>query len=185
MAPPRSVYCAFSDGPCNGRNIYAENGVSLTMRKRWKLILPTLGLVLFGAVSYRSYESERSQQITHSPSKYFYWSLIRLHSDPLNKRDSSVAGCKGDEKTCVRWDLSVADKWIEPALIDKVLILSALPAFFVGALAKTGLGNLGIRQISSFMVLMPLLIFAWFYFVSWLLERLIRGVAVGLLLTGD
>jgi len=43
------------------------------------------------------------------------------------------------------------------------LMISAIPAFAVGAIAVGGLGRLGISQVSSFMVLMPLLISTWYY----------------------
>jgi hypothetical protein len=50
-------------------------------------------------------------------------------------------------------------------------MLSALPAFVVGGFTVGGLGKLGISQVSSFMLLMPVLIFGWYYFVGWLLDR--------------
>jgi hypothetical protein len=50
-------------------------------------------------------------------------------------------------------------------------MLSALPAFVVGEFAVHGLGRMGISQVSSFMFLMPVLIFAWYYFIGWLLDR--------------
>jgi hypothetical protein len=53
-------------------------------------------------------------------------------------------------------------------------MLSALPAFIVGVFAVSGLGRLGLSQVSSFMFLMPILIFAWYYFVGWLLDRWIH-----------
>jgi len=37
-----------------------------------------------------------------------------------------------------------------------------------------GLGRLGVSQVLTFMVLMPVLIFVWYYFIGWLLERGIR-----------
>jgi hypothetical protein len=74
----------------------------------------------------------------------------------------------------VNWDLSIADRWDAPELQVKILVLSALPAFLVGAFAVDVLGRLGISQVSSFMFLMPVLIFAWYYLVCWLLDRWIR-----------
>jgi hypothetical protein len=61
--------------------------------------------------------------------------------------------------------------WVEPGWFAKSLMLSAFPAFVFGAAVVHGLGRLGISEVSSFMVLMPLLIFAWFYFVGWLVDR--------------
>jgi hypothetical protein len=50
-------------------------------------------------------------------------------------------------------------------------MLSAFPAFVFGGVIVRSLGRLGISEVSSFMVLMPLLISAWFYFVGWLVDR--------------
>jgi hypothetical protein len=50
-------------------------------------------------------------------------------------------------------------------------MLSALPAFVVGGLAVRGLGAIGINQISNFMLLMPVLICAWYYLIGWLLDH--------------
>ena len=53
-------------------------------------------------------------------------------------------------------------------------MVSALPAFIIGGLAVSGLGRLGVSQVSSFMFVMPALIFVWYYFVGWLLDGWIR-----------
>ena len=127
--------------------------------------MPVLGLILFSTVSYRSYEKQRA------PSRYFYWSLIRLDSDPLNKGSQGATPCDGAKVNRVNWDLSAADRWDHPELEERILVLSALPAFLVGAFAVYVLGRLGISQVSSFVFLMPVLIFAWYYLVCWLLER--------------
>jgi hypothetical protein len=54
-------------------------------------------------------------------------------------------------------------------------MISALPAFVVGAISVKALAHLGISEVWSFVILMPFLIFAWFYFVGWLIERLLRN----------
>ena len=138
------------------------------MRKHWRIVLPVFGLILFSTVSYRSYERQCA------PSRYFYWSLIQLDSDPLNKGSRGGTPCGEGKGNCVNWDLSIADRWDAPELQVKILVLSALPAFLVGAFAVDVLGRLGISQVSSFMFLMPVLVFAWYYLVCWLLDRWIR-----------
>ena len=120
---------------------------------------------------YRSYESLRTVtkywQIT-PPGKYFWWSMIELDSDPSDKLDPHHKARQ--ENSYMRSMMEITS-----GLPDKILVFSALPAFIVGRFAVIVLGNLlGISQVSSFMVLMPVLIFAWYYFVSWLLERRIR-----------
>ena len=151
----------------NARNICNEVGVSLPMRKRWRIVLPVIGLALFGAESYHSVRFNRE---THQiPSRYFWWSSIRLDSDPLNRHPQGATPCKNGQVNCGTWVLR--DTWVEPALLTRFQMLSAFPAFSVGGLAVGGLGRLGISQVPSFMFLMPLLIFAWYYFIGWQLDR--------------
>jgi len=50
-------------------------------------------------------------------------------------------------------------------------MLSALPAFVVGTAVVRALAHLGVSEVWSFMIVMPLLILAWFYFVGWLTDR--------------
>jgi hypothetical protein len=61
--------------------------------------------------------------------------------------------------------------WVDPGLLAEVLMLSALPAFAVVAFVVARLGRFGLSEVSSFMVSMPLLIFAWHYAVGWLIDR--------------
>jgi len=134
------------------------------------MILPTIGLILFSVVSYHSLRV--NQETQRMPSRYFWWSSIRLDSDPANKHILATTPCKDGKQDCVNWDL--ADRWVDPGLLEKFLMLSALPAFVVGRFTIGGLGRLGISQVSSFMFLMPVLIFVWYYFIGWLLDRWIR-----------
>jgi hypothetical protein len=72
---------------------------------------------------------------------------------------------------CVDWDLTQVDEWAHPGGVERSFVISALPAFIVGTLIVFGLGRLGISEVSSFMISMPLLTSAWFYFVGWLIDR--------------
>lgn len=107
-----------------------------------------LGVVLFGAVSYHSYEDQRP------PNTDFHWSSIRLDRNPANKP------CQDGKENCAQWDLTQLDSYVHKRMPDKILMVSAFPAFVVGGLAVQGLGKLGISQVSSFLPLMPILIFA-------------------------
>jgi len=49
-------------------------------------------------------------------------------------------------------------------------LLSALPAFVLGALIVHALAHLGVRELLSFIVAMPFLVFGWFYFVGRLID---------------
>ncbi len=48
--------------------------------------------------------------------------------------------------------------------------LSGLPAFLVGFLITSGLDRLGLSEVTAFLVSMPVLLFAWYYFLGRLLE---------------
>lgn len=128
--------------------------------------MPIIGLSVFIALTYSSVRMNRETQRT--PSRYFWWTSVRLDSDPLDRYSNGAKPCK-NEQNCATWDL--ANMWVEPGWLAKLLMLSALPAFVVGGLAVGGLGRLGISQVLSFMFLMPVLISAWCYFVGWLLDR--------------
>jgi hypothetical protein len=158
-------------GTISSRNIRPESGVSSCMWKRWRIVLPVVGLMLFGAVSHHSFRT--NQETQHRPSKYFWWSAIRLDSDPTNKRNQLTRPCEGTEENCVSWDLRKT--WVDPGLIENVLLLSAFPAFFIGGFAVRVLGRLGVNEVSSFMLLMPVLIATWYYLIGWLLDRWTRS----------
>jgi hypothetical protein len=55
------------------------------------------------------------------------------------------------------WDLK--DRWIDPGMAAEILMIAAFPAFAVSAVIVGGLGRLGVNQVWSFMISMPLLIF--------------------------
>lgn len=137
------------------------------MRRRWRIILPAVGLFVFSVESYHSVRMNR--EVLHTPSKYFWWSSFRLDSDPLNRHPKGATPCRNGEENCGTWDLR--ETWITPAFLTRFLMLSAFPAFFVSGLAVGGLGRSGVSEFSSFMFLTPTLIVAWYYFVGWLLDR--------------
>jgi hypothetical protein len=50
----------------------------------------------------------------------------------------------------------------------------ALPAFALGAICIGGLGHLGVSEVWSFMLLIPIFMFTWFYFIGWVVDRWMR-----------
>ncbi|SRR6266478_85068 len=126
------------------------------MQLRWSLILPVIGLILFAAVSYRSMPANHHEP--EAPRKYYWWSSLRLDSDPQNKNSALDVDNPPNKKVAPGW-------------LDRVLVLSALPAFLVDAAVVVGMSKLGIDEVLTFMVSMPVLLFAWFYFSGWLIER--------------
>jgi hypothetical protein len=138
------------------------------MKIHWRRILPVFGVLLF---SFGSYES-----LAHLPStrgRYLWWSSIRLDSDPSNKRDSSQKPvCKQNSDgsvDCVSTEPMTM--CVYPGWLARSLFLTSLPAFLLGVGIVGGLGRLGVSQVWSFMISMPLLISLWFYFVGSLLDR--------------
>jgi hypothetical protein len=137
------------------------------MRLRWSLILPIVGLILFTAVTIRSAKFNAHDE-SH-PRKYFWWSSLRLDTDPLNRHPVPAQPCSDGGQNCAEWMLRA--QWVTPSIVDRVLAISGLPAFFVGALIVAVCSNLGIDEVLAFMVSMPVLLFCWYYFVGWLIDR--------------
>ena len=137
------------------------------MRLRGKLILPVAGLILFAGETYDSVRVNREGH--HQPGRYFWWSSIRLDSDPLDRRPRAAPRCKIDEENCVSGDLT--GMWVDPGWLTMLVTLSGLPAFVAGKIIVVGLGHLGINEIWSFMILIPILLFAWYYFIGLLVDR--------------
>jgi hypothetical protein len=131
------------------------------MRRRWSLILPAYGLPLFSFISYQSPRAVGNYK--KPPGRYFSWSGIFLDTDPNTKP------CGNDVEPCFEFNPQFMDVTLAPP--TRLLLLTALPAFLIGMLLVNGLGKLGCSQLLSFMVLLPLLIWAWFYFLGWLLDR--------------
>jgi hypothetical protein len=139
------------------------------MWMRWRLVLPVVGLILFGMESYSSYRF--NQQLGTPPRKYYWWSSIRLDTDPLNKNPKVSTPRKSGEEDG-GWDPVFL--WIDQGYLPKTLMLSALPAFALGGITVGVLAHVGINEVWSFMLLMPVFLFGWFYFVGWPVDRWLR-----------
>jgi hypothetical protein len=60
-----------------------------------------------------------------------------------------------------------------PGWLDRLLTVSALPAFLAGSGLVIALSKQGVDEVLTFLVSMPILLFAWFYLVGRLLDFLI------------
>ena len=129
-------------------------------------VLPLSGLLFFGLLTCGSYLSNKE---LHS-AKYFWWSSFELDRDPLNRKSLRLVDCKPDDSTCSEWE--TVSIWIDPGWPARVLIISALPAFVIGRIAVHALGKLGVSELTTFMISVPILMFGWYYLVSWLGFRL-------------
>lgn len=136
------------------------------MKTRWKILLPAFGLLLF---SFGSYESFAHPLASHG--RYFWWSSIRLDSDPLGKHVATphAAPCNEGEGGCL--DVNTLYIVVDSGRLARVLILSGAPAFLVGVGFVHMLARFGISEVVSFMVAMPILLASWFYLVGWRLDR--------------
>jgi hypothetical protein len=140
------------------------------MGKRWRLILPVYGLLLFSIVSYDSFQ--RHQRIKHPPDRYFWWGSLRLDATPpgrhMQASPPDTKPCKNPDG-CIEWDpISIL---VHPGTFETLLVFSALPAYVLTSGIVITLGRFGISEVLTFMIAMPLLTVAWFYFVGWLLNR--------------
>src|SRR4030095_770894 len=105
-------------------------------------------------------------------SRYFWWGAVRLDSDHLNRHPLKKAmsqECVAGRADCIKWDPE--HTWIESGLMEKALVLSAIPAFLVCSAIVRGFARLGISEVTTFMVTMPVCITLWFYSIGWLLDR--------------
>jgi hypothetical protein len=136
------------------------------MRIRWRIVLPIVALITFGTESYISLRMKH--QLGIAPRRYYWWASIRLDADPLNKNPVVQDACKSGREDC-GWVASYI--WVDPGYFIQSLMLFALPAFARGAISVSGLARMGINEVWSFMVLVPLFMLGWFYFIGWLVDR--------------
>jgi hypothetical protein len=139
------------------------------MRIRWSVILPIIGLVLFAAVTYRSMPANHHESLV--PRRYYWWSSLRLDSDPLQKNSASAKPCPNGIPDCSNGESPNVK--IPPQWLEKLLVFPAFPAFLAGFAIVAGLSKLGIDEVLTFFVSMPILLFGWYYLVGWLIERLL------------
>jgi hypothetical protein len=134
---------------------------------RWRPTLCLWGLVLFGLLTYASIQGNREMRHGRH-GRYFWWGSVRLDSDTLDRHLTLEPCTQRPNGDCVWEPLYI---WVEPGLLEKALVLSALPAFILGRTVVFGLARLGVNELTSFMFTMPVLILVWFYGVGWLLDR--------------
>lgn len=130
---------------------------------RWRLFLPTLGLLLF---ALEAWESNREWRIRPSPSRYSRWASIRLDSDPLN-RDPRSRDVSAQNRA--RWEGPL--KIVDPGYLANASFFSGLPAFLSSMVVAAALSRLGVSQVLTFMISTPILLFAWYYLLGRLLDR--------------
>ena len=105
--------------------------------------------------------------------RYFYWGKARLDPDPLGKDFKRIPlvmqPCANDPEHCVEFNAEYINSELSP--LEKLFDFSALPTLAVEIVILEGSRRLGVNQVWTFMVSMPLLVFAWFYFLGRLIDR--------------
>jgi hypothetical protein len=137
------------------------------MRRRWRFILPIVGLLVFGGVTYYSVER---RQYEKAHGQYFWWASIPLDTHQPNHDVRVPIPCRPEEGDCVAWDPIILHR--SPGLMGAMLIITAFPAFVVGMPIVRGLGRLGVNEVAVFLTVMPVLIAGWYYALAWLSDRL-------------
>lgn len=143
------------------------------MRRIFSVLLPLAGLALFAIVSYRS--ALLNHRAQPEQNKYLWWSSLRLDTDPQNEHPSPVPPCKDKDAKCAQEKFP--ETKIAPDWPDKILVFTAFPAFLTGFGAVMALSLAGIDEVFSFMIVMPILIFGWFYFIGLLLDAWIARLS--------
>jgi hypothetical protein len=141
------------------------------MQKHWRFVLGVWGIALFAALTYHAVRFNREMHPGRS-SRYFWWGGDRLDSDPLNRRPSTTGRtqpCAQGTANCIEWEPDSI--WVDSGLMEKALVLTAIPAFLVGLAIVRGFARFGISEVTTFMAAMPVCITLWFYSVGWLLDR--------------
>ena len=132
--------------------------------KRWSAILPICGLLYFALGTAHSIRFNREVH-NNRPSRYFYWSIIRLDSDPLNRHPiSTTVPCKNAPGDCASWDPGFI--WIDPGWGTQIYFWAVIPALALTAASVRGFARLGVSEVKSFFVLMPILSSLWLFLVG-------------------
>lgn len=135
------------------------------MRRLWQIVLPVLGLSLFGGITRAALEGRQMEKVH---GQYFWWASIPLDTHRIDPKQNTV-----DRRTQIgegraSWDPRVIE---DRGLPTRLMLVSAFPAFFIGIACVRILGRLGVSDVSTFLVLMPLLIAAWYYLIGAVIDR--------------
>ena len=142
----------------------------MSVRRRWSIVLPLLALALFLLGAYDGLRITR-EIYRNGPARYLYWGSVRLDSDPHSRH--AVPRTVGSAESMQEADFESQPGYIlmEPGVIEKAFVLSALPAFAASAGLLALLTREGLSQVATFYVTTPLLIVCWFYFLGRLIDR--------------
>src|SRR5258708_12368138 len=95
------------------------------MQLRWSAILALIGLFLFTAVAYRSMPANHHER--EAPRRYYWWSSLRLDSDPLDRNPAPAKPCPEGIANCSNGE--TPNVKIAPGWLEKFLVVSPFPPF--------------------------------------------------------
>src|SRR5581483_7595014 len=77
--------------------------------------------------------------------------------------------CNERQENCAAWE--PASVWIDSGLGTRVFLICDLPAAAATGMMVRVLGRFNVSQLTTFLISMPVLTFAWFHFIGWLIDR--------------
>src|SRR3954468_19712865 len=131
-------------------------------RRRWQIVLPVVGLLLFGFFTTACIV--RNHQI--KSSKYFWWGGLGLERRPLEIEPHFRTD---DGAESVGWD--PGHIWIEQSPIQELIVLSGFPAFLALIPIFSLSRMFGLDQLYVFLAAAPILLTCWYWFVGWLIDH--------------
>ena len=108
------------------------------------------------------------------PKRRNSWSVLLVVNPATGFRPARQApplALRKIENECVDWDVATIYSSARPSRVERLFVLFALPAFVISLFITFGMGRFGISEVLSYMISVPLLISAWFFFVGWLIDR--------------
>jgi hypothetical protein len=130
------------------------------MRRRWQIVLPVVGLLLFGFINCASYLKEKHES-KPGPRKYSWWWGIRLDRRPLEIEPPKTSQ-EGWEPQYIL---------IELGPLQKLVILTGFPAFLLSVPLIHALDSFGADQLIVFLTITALGLAVWYWFLGWLIDR--------------
>jgi hypothetical protein len=138
------------------------------MSFRWCWMLPTFALLLFFGETWQSVRLNRELRNKNAYRRDFYWGTFRLRTDPLGRLPAPP--CPPEIPDCKTW-LVLPDVIVDPGIILRALLISGFPAWLISIRAIHGLARFGVNEIYSFFAIAPLLLFAWYFLLGFLIDR--------------
>ena len=137
------------------------------MRLHW--FFPAVALVIFAIITFQSYRWHRRY---YPKDPTFLWGTLHLDSDPLNRHARNR--CGDSDQDCEGFELRTL--WVEPGPLLEYYLLLSMPAFLLARLVTAAFAKVGVSEVVTFMICMPIALCAWYYVVGRASDRVISLV---------